>query len=133
MVLSEKLLYLRKKQGMSQEQLAAKVTVSRQAISKWELGESLPDTENILQLTKIFNVTADFLLNDEIDIPVAVAIDENDKDVSQSLLEKELKDDSDRLAMKAYARKQKKFSWIPIVGSGLMILVIVIIYALFFR
>ena len=133
MVLGEKLLYLRKKQGMSQEQLAAKVTVSRQAISKWELGESLPDTENILQLTKIFNVTADFLLNDEIDIPVAVAIDENDKDVSQSLLEKELKDDSDRLAMKAYAQKEKKFSWIPIVVSGLMILVIVIIYALFFR
>ena len=133
MVLGEKLLYLRKKQGMSQEQLAAKVTVSRQAISKWELGESLPDTENILQLTKIFNVTADFLLNDEIDIPVAVAIDENDKDVSQSLLEKELKDDSDRLALKAYTQEQKKFSWIPIVVSGLMILVIVIIYALFFR
>lgn len=40
MVLGEKLLYLRKKQGMSQEQLATKVTVSRQAISKWELGVS---------------------------------------------------------------------------------------------
>lgn len=133
MVLGEKLLYLRKKQGLSQEQLANQVTVSRQAISKWELGESLPDTDNIRQLTKIFNVTADFLLNDEIDIPVTVTTGKEDKDVIQSLLEKELKDDSDRLAMKAYTQKSKKFSWIPIMVSGLMILVIVVVYALFFR
>ena len=70
MTLSEKLLYLRKKHGLSQEQLAMQLTVSRQAISKWELGESLPDTDNIVQLTRIFNVTADFLLNNELAIPI---------------------------------------------------------------
>ncbi len=48
MTLGEKLLYLRKTKGLSQEQLASEVTVSRQAISKWELGESMPDTENVI-------------------------------------------------------------------------------------
>lgn len=61
----EKLLVLRKSKGMSQEQLAAQITVSRQAISKWELGESLPDTDNVIQLSKLFGVSIDYLLNDE--------------------------------------------------------------------
>jgi len=50
MTFGEKLQALRKSKGMSQEQLAAQAIVSRQAISKWELGESLPDTDNIIQL-----------------------------------------------------------------------------------
>ena len=74
MNLGEKIHQLRKQSGMSQEELAAKITVSRQAISKWELGESIPDTENVVQLSKLFNVSTDFLLNDDVesdmDIPV---------------------------------------------------------------
>ena len=73
MNLGEKINQLRKGQGMTQEELASKLTVSRQAISKWELGESVPDTENIMQLSKLFGVSTDYLLNDEyssdIDIP----------------------------------------------------------------
>ncbi len=75
-----KLQLLRKQKGMSQEQLASQLTVSRQAISKWELDSSLPDTENVIQLSKLFGVSTDYLLNDEIendvDIP-AVKINEN--------------------------------------------------------
>lgn len=67
MTLGEKLQKLRKSKGMSQEQLSAQITVSRQAISKWELGESIPDTENIIQLSKIFSVSTDYLLHDDID------------------------------------------------------------------
>ena len=74
MNLAEKILHLRKLNGMSQEELATKITVSRQAISKWELGESVPDTDNVIQLCKLFGVSADYLLNDDVgsdmDIPV---------------------------------------------------------------
>lgn len=67
MKLSEKILKLRKQNGLSQEELAEKLNVSRQAISRWELGSALPDASNILQLSKLFSVTADYLLNDDYD------------------------------------------------------------------
>lgn len=62
MVFGKKLKQLRKQRGMSQEQLAAQIMVSRQAISKWETGESMPDTDNILQLSELFGVSIDYLL-----------------------------------------------------------------------
>ena len=65
MKLAEKILNLRKQQGMSQEALAEKLNVSRQAVSRWEMGTAQPDASNILQLSKLFGVTADYLLNDE--------------------------------------------------------------------
>lgn len=67
MTFGEKLQTLRKQNGMSQEQLSSQLTISRQAISKWELDSSLPDTENIIQLSKLFNVSIDYLLKDEIE------------------------------------------------------------------
>ena len=67
MTFGEKFQSLRKQSGLSQEQLASQLTISRQAISKWELDSSLPDTENIIQLSKLFNVSIDYLLNDEIE------------------------------------------------------------------
>lgn len=74
MNLSDKILKLRKKKDLSQEELAEKLNISRQAISRWEMGSSQPDGSNILQLSKLFGVTADYLLNDEYesdyDVPV---------------------------------------------------------------
>lgn len=67
MTFGEKLQVLRKKQGWTQEELAAKIAVSRQALSKWELGAAIPDTENVLQISKLFGVSTDYLLNDEYD------------------------------------------------------------------
>jgi len=63
MNLAEKILQLRKQQGLSQEELAEKVGVSRQAISKWETGESVPELERVVNLSKIFGTTTDYLLN----------------------------------------------------------------------
>lgn len=65
MKLSDKIIQLRKTNGWSQEDLAEKLNVSRQAISRWENGTALPDSNNILQLSKMFNVTADYLLNED--------------------------------------------------------------------
>ena len=67
MTLGEKLQMLRKKRGWSQEKLAAEIHVSRQALSKWELGTAVPDTENVLQLARLFDVSIDYLLKDELE------------------------------------------------------------------
>ena len=65
MKLSEKILDLRKQHGMSQEDLAERLGISRQAISRWESGTVLPDSANVLQLSKLFGVTTDYLLDDD--------------------------------------------------------------------
>lgn len=62
MDLSKRIYALRKANGMSQEQLAEKMNISRQSISKWESGESLPDIDKLPELSRIFNVTIDSLL-----------------------------------------------------------------------
>ena len=69
MTLGEKIQKLRKQRGLSQEELAEKVTVTRQTISKWELGQSLPDLDFIAQLSDIFNVSSDYLIKDEMTEP----------------------------------------------------------------
>ncbi len=60
--MGKRLAELRKHEGFSQEQLGRLAGVSRQTVSKWELGESIPDTENIVQLSRLFEVTTDYLL-----------------------------------------------------------------------
>ena len=65
MTFAEKLLQLRKREGYSQEELAHKLEVSRQAISRWEMGSAVPDSINLLHISKIFKVSTDYLLNDD--------------------------------------------------------------------
>lgn len=65
---SEKLLALRSQAGYSQEVLAEKLNVSRQAISKWELGTTLPETEKLIAIRNLFGVSIDSLLIDTIDL-----------------------------------------------------------------
>lgn len=69
MDLSEKLITLRKRNGMSQEELAIKLNISRQAVHKWENAISRPDIENLMELSKIFGVSVDTLLNDSKPLP----------------------------------------------------------------
>lgn len=65
MKIGQKISACRKKRGMSQEDLAERIGVSRQAVSRWETGESVPDVEKIKALCRIFEVPADYLLFDE--------------------------------------------------------------------
>ena len=67
MILADKIIRLRKRNGWSQEELAAKMNVSRQAVSKWEAAQTTPDLEKILQLGRLFGVTTDYLLKDEME------------------------------------------------------------------
>lgn len=68
MKLSEKILELRKKKGLTQEELAEICGVSRQSISKWEADMALPETEKLLILSRIFQVSLDVLLKDELEV-----------------------------------------------------------------
>ena len=65
MKLSEKILYYRKKSGLSQEELAGRVGVSRQAVSKWELDDAAPEVDKLRALAREFGVTVDELLSEE--------------------------------------------------------------------
>lgn len=67
MILAEKIQNLRKKNNLSQEDLAEKLNVSRQSVSKWESAASIPDIGKILELAKLFGVTTDFLLKDDME------------------------------------------------------------------
>lgn len=86
MILADKITALRKKQGWNQEELAEKMGVSRQSVSKWEGAQSIPELEKILQLSKLFGVSTDYLLKDEIEAE-ELSADEPDKSVRKVTLE----------------------------------------------
>ena len=65
MILADKIIDLRKKNGWSQEELAEKLGVSRQAVSKWESAQAIPDLGRVLAMADLFSVTTDYLLRDE--------------------------------------------------------------------
>ena len=68
MILADKIIELRKRNGWSQEELAEKLDVSRQSISKWEGAQSVPDMNRVLALSQIFGVSTDVLLKDELEL-----------------------------------------------------------------
>ena len=74
MILAEKIIKLRKQNGWSQEELAAKLNVSRQSVSKWESGASIPDLNKIIKLSEIFAVSTDYLLKDEIENEMPILV-----------------------------------------------------------
>ncbi|MBP3351606.1 MAG: helix-turn-helix transcriptional regulator [Lachnospiraceae bacterium] len=75
MTFAEKLYYLRTENGYSQETLAEILNVSRQSISKWELGSSLPETEKIIAIGELFGVSLDSLLVDTVSLDTKENLD----------------------------------------------------------
>ena len=69
MALSERLYELRKQAGLSQEQLAERLGVSRQAVSKWETGSAVPESETLVAISTYFDVSLDYLMKDGITLP----------------------------------------------------------------
>lgn len=67
MILADKIILLRKKCGWSQEELAEQLDISRQSVSKWESGTSVPDLDRIIRMSEIFGVSTDYLLKDELE------------------------------------------------------------------
>lgn len=77
MILADKIIILRKDNGWSQEELAEQLGVSRQSVSKWELGASVPDLDKILGMSSLFEVSTDYLLKDELEEPEYAAEPKN--------------------------------------------------------
>ncbi|MDE6021235.1 MAG: helix-turn-helix domain-containing protein [Ruminococcus sp.] len=82
MILADKIIKHRKLNGWSQEELAERMNVSRQAVSKWESAQSVPELDKILKLSSTFNVTTDYLLKDEIETETETETFINDSEIS---------------------------------------------------
>ncbi|MCK5758158.1 MAG: helix-turn-helix transcriptional regulator [Clostridiales bacterium] len=85
--IANKLVTLRKQLGLSQEGLAEKIGVSRQAVSKWERSESSPDTENLIALSRIYGISIDEMLNYDINTNVTEKASTNSESFSYSDLD----------------------------------------------
>ena len=112
MILADKIIRLRKKNGLTQEELADKMNVSRQAVSKWEGAQTIPDLEKILQLSTLFGVTTDHLLKDEIED------EELTNDISADTTVKRISIEE----ANAYIEQRKKASWRIAIATFLCIL-----------
>ena len=111
MILADKIIRLRKRNGWSQEELADKMNVSRQAVSKWESAQSIPDLEKILQLGTLFGVTTDYLLKDDIE-------DEEFTNESSDAAVKKINIEEANI----YIEQRKKASWRIALATFLCIL-----------
>lgn len=86
MTFGEKLKEIRKRFGFTQEELSELINVSRQAITKWERDEGLPDITNLQELSKLFGLTIDYLLSNDNNLPALTLRKELDKDKYKSKL-----------------------------------------------
>lgn len=82
MSIGEKIFTLRQKYGWSQDELAEKLSVSRQSVSKWESGKALPDSDKIVMLSELFSVSTDCLLKDSEELTLEMATDTGSEDTS---------------------------------------------------
>ena len=132
MNISQKILLQRKKKGISQEDLANALNVSRQAVSKWESSQSVPDMDKIVALSSYFNITTDYLLKDEIET-IDGADNYSSKNVDMQMLNKELSE-NDFQNIRYEAEKKKHTSyWLLIIAPFIIILIIFIFYYGFYR
>ncbi|MBO4425495.1 MAG: helix-turn-helix transcriptional regulator [Clostridiales bacterium] len=87
MILADKIIDERKKNGWSQEDLADKLGVSRQSVSKWESAQSVPDLQRVLELSKLFGVSTDYLLKDSEVREAVDAVDSDETEVRRVTME----------------------------------------------
>ena len=114
MNVSEKILQLRKAKGFTQEELAEKLNVSRQSVSKWESGQSVPELEKLVALSGIFEVTTDHLLKpSELD----------ELSIKTEMLEKQQQE----LARESKKRKEKQFCVLSCVGIYLAAIAVIVL------
>lgn len=123
MTLNEKIYNLRKNAGYSQETLAEKTGVSRQSVSKWETGESVPEIDKILTLSKIFSVTTDYLLNDDYEEEIKTEENTVSVEIKEIVARKE-----------AVKNKTPKYAWLvgvilAVIGVSILLRVLIPVFA----
>lgn len=118
MIFADKLIDLRKKHGWSQEELAEKMDVTRQSVSKWESAQSVPDIEKIIRLSELFNVSTDYLLKDNNEAYNAEEKQENIRRVTIKEAEKFLRVKNETSKMIAFATFLCILSPVPLIMLG---------------
>ena len=123
MILADKIIELRKKEGWSQEELAEKLSVTRQSVSKWEGAQSIPDLDKVVQMSRLFGVTTDYLLKDELEIAEPTMTNADDR--QPPLRRVTMAEASDYLALRRAAAPKMAlatmlcvFSPIALIGLG---------------
>ena len=130
MNIGEKIVFLRKKKGISQEELAHELNTSRQAISKWENNQSTPDLEKLVALSKYFHVTTDYLLMDKVETTV------NDNshcevNIEFERLKEEVSEKEYQYAIDESKKKKHFFYWFLVIFPLVMILAVLLYYYCF--
>ena len=129
MTLGEKLKNIRKRFGLSQESLAEIMNVSRQAITKWESDEGIPDVSNLQELSKVFNLTVDYLLDNDNSLPalsMKKELDKNKYEMNWNGFVQIIKDnytESWEVYSLRRSKNHSKLAWIVsdwIIGAGAM-------------
>ena len=120
--IANKLVELRKKNGLSQEELADKLGLSRQAVSKWERAESSPDTDNLICLAKLYNVSLNDLLNTD------ETIEEISREVKEKEEEKKSGEKPKKVLTEEERKRNRKYNLIEGILSGSLFLVVTIVY-----
>lgn len=134
MTISEKIVLCRKALGISQEELAAMLNISRQAVSRWETGAAMPDTEKIIQLSRVFGVSTDYLLLDE----VQEAKTEKQQEEPAAKAQSDPQERADtvwaverfmEIRVRERRRKFRMAGWITFLVFGFVLLILSLIFA----
>ena len=119
MILADKIIDLRKKAGWSQEELAEKLAVTRQSVSKWEGAQSIPDMDKVVQMSRLFGVTTDYLLKDEIEAAEPTV---NEDDRQPPLRRVTMGEASDYLALRRAAAPKMALATMLCVFSPIVLI-----------
>ena len=119
MILADKIISLRKKAGWSQEELAQQLGITRQSVSKWEGAQSVPDMDKILQMSRLFGVSTDFLLKDEIEAEEKIGISED-----SPLIKVTMKEASDYIELRRNAAPKMAFATFLCVISPVVLILL---------
>ncbi len=119
MIFAEKIITLRKRNGWSQEDLAARVNVSRQAVAKWEASQSIPSLDKIVQLSLVFGVTTDYLLKEE-EEEISLTQDSPESSIRHVTLQE----------AGSYLETRRSAAWVCAIATALCILSPVTVIAL---
>ncbi|MBQ8857444.1 MAG: helix-turn-helix transcriptional regulator [Lachnospiraceae bacterium] len=121
MILADKIMMLRKKNGWSQEELANQLSVSRQSVSKWESAQSVPELEKILMMSKLFGVTTDYLLKDEVEEEEFTPIEE---EIAPVIRKVSLEEANEFLKVKAETARYMAFATFLCIISPVCLLML---------
>ena len=121
MILADKIIDLRKKAGWSQDELASKLNVMRQSVSKWEGAQSIPDMERIVRMSRLFGVTTDYLLKDELETE---EFSSADADTGTSLRRVSMEQASNYLALRKAAAPRIALATLLCIVSPIVLIVL---------